>query len=287
MNILIQRVIVFLSITLFAMGKILLNESPELLQQIEETFIRKFFFFHLMWGFVPRRKYLLYLLSGIKWFVQNTDASSYNHCIILLMLICFIFILSCSWEHYLEKSSHKNKVEKDLRLWNNCGFSGEIIFMFIFTWCSWSIKGVWPSVKFEIIFSWDLQFSNTLYLFSIIFTLRWVYLMFIRIGIRKNRICFIFGVALASIYLSFQAFDYTSLCIHINIADFDMLQCFIGLRLILRLIAIFVCSLKVFKKLFSKSHHIGFEVSSWYWLLFDIVWVFLLVIIPWWGGKVI
>ena len=286
-NIVLKCVIFFLALSLYVINSILLNDSPELLEIIEEIFIRKFFFFHIMWGFVPRRKFLLYLLSIIKFFVQNTDESLYIHCRFILVFLSFIFVLSCSWEHYIEKSSSKIKVQKDLRFLNNLSFSGEILFLVTFTWCSWSIKGVWPSIELEVTLYYAPHPFSFLSLISILFTLRWFYLMFMSININRTKTCVTLTLVLASMYLSFQAFVDTSQSLHINIADLNILQCFIGLRLVLRLISIFLYSLKVLKKLFNKSHSMAFKFMSCYGLLLDIVWVFLLVIIPWWGEIVI
>jgi cytochrome c oxidase subunit 3 len=36
---------------------------------------------------------------------------------------------------------------------------------------------------------------------------------------------------------------------------------------------------------FSPSHHFGFEAAAWYWHFVDVVWLFLYLVIYWWGGA--
>jgi cytochrome c oxidase subunit 3 len=37
-------------------------------------------------------------------------------------------------------------------------------------------------------------------------------------------------------------------------------------------------------KEFRECHHFGFEAAAWYWHFVDVVWLFLYLVIYWWGG---
>ena len=100
------------------------------------------------------------------------------------------------------------------------------------------------------------------------------------IGVNKSLASFLLFLGLASMFISIQAF--TSLNLEINLADVDLLICFIGLRLILRLI----CSLRLLQKYLSKSGNTELKVSVWFWLVLDILWLFIFIYIYWWGGGV-
>jgi heme/copper-type cytochrome/quinol oxidase subunit 3 len=47
---------------------------------------------------------------------------------------------------------------------------------------------------------------------------------------------------------------------------------------------LFVCLLRLIKGHFTRQHHFGFEASAWYWHFVDVVWLFLFLVIYWWGG---
>jgi heme/copper-type cytochrome/quinol oxidase subunit 3 len=45
-----------------------------------------------------------------------------------------------------------------------------------------------------------------------------------------------------------------------------------------------VCLLRHLSGKFSQTHHFGFEAAAWYWHFVDVVWLFLYLVIYWWGG---
>lgn len=45
-----------------------------------------------------------------------------------------------------------------------------------------------------------------------------------------------------------------------------------------------VCLSRVLRGRFSHRHHFGFEAAAWYWHFVDVVWLFLYLMIYWWGG---
>jgi heme/copper-type cytochrome/quinol oxidase subunit 3 len=46
-----------------------------------------------------------------------------------------------------------------------------------------------------------------------------------------------------------------------------------------------VCLVRHLNYEFSPSHHFGFEAAAWYWHFVDVVWLFLYLVVYWWGGA--
>ena len=45
-----------------------------------------------------------------------------------------------------------------------------------------------------------------------------------------------------------------------------------------------VCFYRLYANHFTREHHFGFEASAWYWHFVDVVWLFLFVVVYWWGS---
>ena len=59
---------------------------------------------------------------------------------------------------------------------------------------------------------------------------------------------------------------------------------FHGLHVIIGTLFLLVMLMRHINYEFSKSHHFGFEAAAWYWHFVDVVWLFLYIIIYWWGS---
>jgi cytochrome c oxidase subunit 3 len=46
-----------------------------------------------------------------------------------------------------------------------------------------------------------------------------------------------------------------------------------------------VCLVRLMQNHFTREHHFGFEAAAWYWHFVDVVWLFLFVMVYWWGGN--
>jgi cytochrome c oxidase subunit 3 len=58
-----------------------------------------------------------------------------------------------------------------------------------------------------------------------------------------------------------------------------------GFHVIIGTIFLAVCLIRIFLGHFSRSHHLGFEGAIWYWHFVDVVWLFLFILIYWWGNA--
>jgi cytochrome c oxidase subunit 3 len=45
-----------------------------------------------------------------------------------------------------------------------------------------------------------------------------------------------------------------------------------------------VCFFRAKREHFSRTQHVGFEISAWYWHSVDVVWIFLWIWVYVWGS---
>jgi len=60
---------------------------------------------------------------------------------------------------------------------------------------------------------------------------------------------------------------------------------FHGFHVMIGTIFLLVCLVRLYNQEFSREHHVGFESAIWYWHFVDVVWLFLFVVVYWWGGS--
>lgn len=60
---------------------------------------------------------------------------------------------------------------------------------------------------------------------------------------------------------------------------------FHGLHVILGVLFLGVIFFRIMNYHFSINHHVGFEGRVWYWHFVDVVWLFLFIIVYWWGNR--
>jgi len=65
---------------------------------------------------------------------------------------------------------------------------------------------------------------------------------------------------------------------------FFILTGFHGFHVCIGILFLFVCLLRNIKDHFSPRHHIGFICAAWYWHFVDVVWLFLFIVVYWWGS---
>jgi cytochrome c oxidase subunit 3 len=59
---------------------------------------------------------------------------------------------------------------------------------------------------------------------------------------------------------------------------------FHGFHVIVGTIFLAVCLIRAMRGDFTPQKHFGFEAAAWYWHFVDVVWLFLFVVIYWWGA---
>lgn len=94
-------------------------------------------------------------------------------------------------------------------------------------------------------------------------------------------------IALAVIFLGFQAYEYYEAYAHLGLtldsgiygSTFFILTGFHGLHVIMGTIMLIAICARVFKGHFTGPDHFGFEATAWYWHFVDVIWIALFVVV--------
>ncbi len=141
---------------------------------------------------------------------------------------------------------------------------------------------------FETIPPWGIPFLNTLLLMT-----SGVTLTFAHHGLRENKprrnivAWMVATVALGSIFLYFQAYEYVEAYSHLNLtlesgiygSTFFMLTGFHGAHVTLGTIMLLVITFRLAFGHFKPESHFGFEGVAWYWHFVDVVWIGLFIFV--------
>ena len=173
----------------------------------------------------------------------------------------------------------------------------EVMFFFGFFWAFFhsalapvpEIGSVWPPLGIQTIDAWGLPLFNTSLLLTSGVTITWAHHAIVcgnRTNALKGLLC---TIILAVIFTIIQFVEYLEAPFTISDSiygsTFYLATGFHGLHVVIGTIFLIVTTLRLINHHFTKEHHFGFEAAAWYWHFVDVVWLFLFVVIYWWGGQ--
>lgn len=222
-----------------------------------------------------------------------------------------LLVISCAyywWKQVVHEGmvdkAHNATVRTGLRLGMLLFIVSEVMFFFAFFFSFfksvlmtpgildgvWVVaKGVWPPKGIETLSPWELPFLNTLILLLSGTTVTWAHYALMagdRKGLERG---LLITVLLGLTFTMLQAYEYS----HATFAfkggvypsNFYMATGFHGFHVMVGTIFLLICYLRARKGQFTKTNHLGFEFAAWYWHFVDVVWLFLFVVVYWWGGQ--
>ena len=221
--------------------------------------------------------------------------------LLTLSLSFLVFMMFIWWRDVVRESKfegqHTKAVEYGLRMGMVLFIVSEIMFFFAFFWAFFhsstspaiEIGGVWPPLGIETFSPWEVPLLNTLILLTSGATVTVCHNTLIT-GERGLAVqSLIATVILAAIFTGFQVYEYMHATF--NISDsvygstFFMATGFHGFHVFVGTCFLSVCLFRLVSNHFTRQHHFGFEAAAWYWHFVDVVWLFLFVVIYWWGGA--
>jgi cytochrome c oxidase subunit 3 len=219
----------------------------------------------------------------------------------ILGLFIIVFGMYVWWRDIVREGSfegqHTHKVELGLRMGMVLFIVSEVMFFFAFFWaffyCSVNpapeMGAVWPPKGIECFSPWEVPFLNTLILLTSGATCTVCHNTLIT-GDRGLAVqSLVATVVLAIFFTGFQVYEY--LHASFTISDsvygscFFMATGFHGFHVFIGTCFLTVCLFRILANHFTREHHFGFEAAAWYWHFVDVVWLFLFVMVYWWGGN--
>lgn len=151
------------------------------------------------------------------------------------------------------------------------------------------VGGVWPPVGISPLSAWEIPLLNTIILLTsgacVTFSHHAVLC-----GDRRNAIYgLILTIGLAVIFTLLQAYEYYespfTFSDSVFGACFFMGTGFHGAHVLAGTGFLFLMTLRLIQHQLTAQHHFGLEAAILYWHLVDVVWLFLFVVVYWWGGA--
>ena len=211
-----------------------------------------------------------------------------------------LYVMYTWWRDIIREATfeeqHTFSVQRGLRLGMILFIVSEVMFFFAFFWAffhsslspAFNIGGVWPPIAIETIQTSGIPLTNTFFLLSSGATVTWAHHAIIVRAKRQAIIGLILTVILALIFTGFQGVEYFDAPFTITDSVFGscfyMATGFHGFHVFIGTISLIVSLLRIIFNHFTSTHHFGFESAAWYWHFVDVVWLFLFVVVYWWGG---
>jgi len=235
---------------------------------------------------------------GLVMFFHNYSGFTF---LVYTGFFAIIFVMYTWWRDIVREATyeghHTKQVQKGLRNGVLLFIVSEVMFFFGFFWAffhsslspSPDIGSLWPPLGIETINAWGVPLLNTIILLSSGATVTWAHHAIV-FGNRKNAILgLVSTIILATIFTSLQALEYIESTFSISDSVFGstfyLSTGFHGIHVLVGTIFLLVCTLRLINHHFTQQNHFGFEAAAWYWHFVDVVWLFLFIVVYWWGGK--
>jgi cytochrome c oxidase subunit 3 len=214
-------------------------------------------------------------------------------------LFLMLYIMSIWWRDIIREATfeeqHKIIVRRGLRFGMILFIVSEIMFFFAFFWAFFhsslspvfNIGGVWPPKSILPVTLSGIPLTNTFLLLSSGATVTWGHHAIVTKAKKHTILAIAITIGLALLFTALQGLEYMDA--PFNISDsvfgscFYMTTGFHGFHVLVGTIALFVSFIRVILNHFTDTHHFGFESAIWYWHFVDVVWIFLLGSLYWWG----
>ena len=190
---------------------------------------------------------------------------------------------------------HTSIVELGLRWGIALFIVSEVFFFLRFFWAFFhrrlsptvEVGSLWPPFGIQVFNPFQVPLLNTIILISSGIRVTWAHHALIEGNYTQTSQGLALTVILGIYFTMLQGLEYYEA--RFTFADsiygstFFIATGFHGLHVVVGTIFLIVTWFRHLKGEFRASHHFGFEAAAWYWHFVDVVWLFLYMVIYWWG----
>lgn len=246
-----------------------------------------------LFGLILNIPMLGYILGKIVFFLTNCV---FAKALTFMLLLLFLY----SWfadivTEAVYEGNHTQAVQTGLRYGMVLFIVSEVMFFFSFFWAFFhfstataiTISGVWTPIGIDAISPFGIPLLNTGLLLLSGCTVTWAHHAILAGNRFNTTLGLSLTILLGAIFTGFQIFEYNEAGFAISSGAygsvFFVATGFHGLHVLIGTIFLFVCLIRHILYHFTTEHHFGFEAAAWYWHFVDVVWLFLFIMIYWWG----
>jgi cytochrome c oxidase subunit 3 len=215
---------------------------------------------------------------------------------------CLLILTMYGWWKDLVREGtfegqHTKNVQDGLKLGMILFIVSEIMFFAAFFWGFFhsalvpaiELGNVWPPIYYNVLNAWEIPFLNTIILLSSGATVTWAHYGIIKSNYKQSILGLLLTIFLAVFFTILQGYEYLDAPFTISDSvygsTFFMATGFHGFHVFVGTCFLSVCLGRLCYHHFTTNHHLGFEAAAWYWHFVDVVWLFLFIMIYWWGGN--
>lgn len=214
--------------------------------------------------------------------------------------LCLLIITVYQWWRDVSREAtlqglHTSTVINSLQAGMILFITSEVIFFFSFFWAFFhrrlaptiELGNVWPPNGIFPFNPIQVPLLNTIILLSSGVSVTWAHHAILS-KLHPQAIQALIITIILGLYFSLlQGLEYWEAPFRISDSvygtTFFVATGFHGLHVIVGTTFLLICAIRLFKAHISADHHFGFEAAAWYWHFVDIVWLFLYLVIYWWG----
>lgn len=191
---------------------------------------------------------------------------------------------------------HTYIVESGLRWGIILFITSEVIFFISFFWAFFhrrlsprvELGRQWPPMGIQAFDPFSVPLLNTIILLSSGVRVTWSHHSLIEGNLSRSKKRLLITVIIGAYFSLIQLIEYIEAPFILADSSFGrtffIATGFHGLHVIVGTTFLLSIYFRIKACRFSSSHHFGFEAAAWYWHFVDVVWLFLYIIVYWWGG---